>query len=305
MLTKASLNLAKLAPNEDSRCTLKGILVTPDESVVTDGHMMVVINNIWHRPEELPGIPNGTATIDFKPFVLEAKDALQVASTIAKKSTVPMLQQRFVTPPNNDGFVTIGCASEQALTVKPMAGNFPDFKRVLPGKDPVFRFNVGAKLLKRVVDYAAQNGDERGAVLEFGFHASDGKLTNKTAMEIRATVGDGQDMRALIMPMRHDRAGYCDPIVIQSSTKEDVDAAETIFGWASNPAFEAAGKLLEVVSVALSANIDLAKVDPAALVRLAAMLDGKRPNEANTETNAPMEAHVETNAVEESAAVAA
>src|SRR5579864_7215349 len=93
LLTKHNLSVAALASKEASRFTLSGILVAPEETVVTDGHLLVAVGTSQLKAEGFPtreGTPS--AVDDWKPFVLDAADAKRALQALPKKSPIPVLE---------------------------------------------------------------------------------------------------------------------------------------------------------------------------------------------------------------------
>ena len=91
MLNRHNLNIAKLASKEESRFTLSAIRVTPVETVVTDGRVLVRVSNPTMPVEQFPALPGATITDDFNPFNLPAAAALQLAKSFKKRCTIPVL----------------------------------------------------------------------------------------------------------------------------------------------------------------------------------------------------------------------
>ena len=138
MLNKHNLNLAALASKEMSRFTLNGILVTPTETVETDGHQLCTVSMQKTDTEAVPH-PNGVdfaPAADWKPFILPAGEALDIAKAIPKKSTVPICQNAFIGAKTDvNGTAQIAVTNLEQFRVfnpRKLEGNFPDWKRVIP-----------------------------------------------------------------------------------------------------------------------------------------------------------------------------
>jgi hypothetical protein len=205
MLNKHNLAIASLASKEESRFTLNAILVTPECTIETDGHQLVMVTTPKDVPvdsfPQVPGIP--PATLDFKPFLLPAAEAQKIAKSLPKKTTIPALLHAGISTPADDSednliFVTDPEAA-QSFRIRKVKGNFPDHNRVMPKPDDSrFQIALDARLLRTVLGTLDSFVDSRqNAPVRFYF-----KSPNE-ALRIDADNGEtGQHMTAVVMPMR-------------------------------------------------------------------------------------------------------
>src|SRR5437762_4166444 len=92
LYSKQNFEIAKMASKEENRYTLQAILVTPDETVVTDGHRMARVSTVNSGIilEHFPIVP-GWETAPGQRFLFPADAALKVAKLMPVKQTIPIL----------------------------------------------------------------------------------------------------------------------------------------------------------------------------------------------------------------------
>ena len=83
MLNKHNLNIAKLTPKDESRYSLTSILVSPDETVCTDGFQVTKVSTPKVAIENFPAKDGFKPTRKFEPFLLSAEAALRGGSSRA------------------------------------------------------------------------------------------------------------------------------------------------------------------------------------------------------------------------------
>jgi hypothetical protein len=227
MLNKHNLEIAELASKDESRFTLNAIYVTPEATVETDGHQLVMVTTPDIDAESFPATPGVTPTKKFKPFLLDAETALKIAKAIPRKTTLPVLacvaigSESDKEPPKaakgedqQPGTAVLAVnnlESPQVFQPKKMKGNFPDYERVIPKPGSEF-FQVGFDLnilvpvLERFQKFLKPDRNIKPpAPVSFQFQqpteGSSGAI-NHNALRLDAE-NDGQKMTAVVMPLRH------------------------------------------------------------------------------------------------------
>jgi hypothetical protein len=203
LLNKHNLNIAKLASKEASRFTLSGIRITPTETVVTDGHCLMKVSTVAISSEEFPVCQGSGVTPqdDFKPFNLDAAQALKASAQLPKKSTIPVLGCAAVAVNGNpDRPALLTTDLEQFSTFKAMeSGNYPDYERVIPkAENAPFAIGLDAKLIKAMMEQFIAFIDSKGSAgitLRF--------TDERTAVLMEAKSGE-QTMLGVLMPMQID-----------------------------------------------------------------------------------------------------
>jgi DNA polymerase III sliding clamp (beta) subunit (PCNA family) len=177
MYTKNNFQIAKLATKVESRFALKGIYITPFETVVTDGRRLTRV-----KSAERSG--------DFEPFLMSASQALDVAKHASKGTAT------FAPDTHTNGHVTVQAGAATLTADKPV-GSFPDYKRVIPQIDDTWRrITFNPKLMGEILDLHAAGGD---AVTMY--------VQDNGSAIVLETTGGTQDMQSLLMPMREDKVG--------------------------------------------------------------------------------------------------
>jgi DNA polymerase III sliding clamp (beta) subunit (PCNA family) len=203
MLNRHNLDIAKLAATEEGRYTITGIFVTPKETVVTDGTLLVKVTTPKTTAESFPEMAHvEPATDEFEPFVLSKRAALEVAKAIPKSKHLPALEQAAVsaeTDKNGESVLyTHDLEFPRVFRERKLAGNFPDFERVIPAPErATFTIGLNADLLVKMLQTALRfKADKRAPCVKFSF--SD----EKSAVRIDATNDQEQEFIGVLMPMR-------------------------------------------------------------------------------------------------------
>lgn len=224
VLNVHNLNVAKLCSTEKTRFTINGILVTPKETVSTDGHRMTIVTT----PKNLdaasyPMLDNFTAVNEWDKFILPRVDALEIAKAIPKKTTIPILNNAAVglKDPATE-FVPVAVTDLERRRVflpRPLKGNFPDFERVMPRGGPTFEIGLNAKYVKEAMDQFIPFVDQRSSTITLVLRNAG------EAIEIRGRNTDTeQDMIHVLMPQRHKEG--VTPWNFQSEPSGDVASTE-------------------------------------------------------------------------------
>lgn len=230
MLNKHNLSLAKLGSTEPNRFTLAGILVTPKETVVTDGNHLTRLTLPRMDPSSFPDVSHvtGKATKEFAPFIMPMKDAVDIAKALPSKTVLPVLDHAAIFEQSpQKGCAQCGIQTEhhqnashgfqqsdrvdsttvvvtdlertKPFFVKTLAGNFPDYERITPRRENnCFEIAMDARLLKRLLDHIVElQKGERYATCILSFEDP------SKAMQIFSS-RDGQDWTSVVMPLRHE-----------------------------------------------------------------------------------------------------
>lgn len=196
-LTEAQLKTVKLADSKEDNYGISNLRVTETETVVTDGHLLLVAK---HR-QPIAGL---------KPFSLSQSDAL----ALAKAAVSPKRHEAYESPYGKTAKVEIDIEATQAsghvraigsrvVEVAKVESSYPDWTRLMPTDDPDFSIGVDAQLLANLLIQVAQFADERSHAVKLHFRTERDKRGHcSRAIEIEAGTEGGEQVRALIMPMR-------------------------------------------------------------------------------------------------------
>lgn len=144
LLNRNNLGLAKLAPADDSKYTLSGILVEPSRTIVTDGHYLVIVATPNTRAEDFPAADGYKPIETFEPFILPKKaalDILKVLPTAYQAKVLPVLGNVAVaevtaksedTPVNKAVLYATDLETHSVFQCRTLEGRFPNWRAVLP-----------------------------------------------------------------------------------------------------------------------------------------------------------------------------
>ena len=196
MLNKNNFVIAKLCAKEVGN-TLNTIRVTPTETAVTDGHLLVVVKGDEQETEDFPKVSGIQPETDFIPFTLDKEVALSVAKSV-KKSKMPILQNIMIgTNENGKYMVTTNLEQTNIVPVKDNSGSFPDYSKVIPSEESTkfsikFDLNKLVPLLSTLKDISNTYSDGKWAKFSF--------TDNEKALRIDLKTEEEQEVIAVIMP---------------------------------------------------------------------------------------------------------
>lgn len=222
------LKLGTLAPKDESRFTLNGILIDKDHAVVTDGHLLAKVNLPKVRLDEVPTIRGMKVAREWNPFVLPTAMASEALKALPKKPSLPILANAFVGE-GDDKHVEIGvtdASRPKVIADKRPDGTYPDWQRVCPQDKPDYEIVVNAALLKRMLEYAIAFHDTvHTAPVKLGFwkHAKNpnsGKYEPKGFTVEADNTETGQHLYGLVMPMREPESNMAPSFVALGSVND-------------------------------------------------------------------------------------
>jgi hypothetical protein len=134
MLNQRNFEIAKLASkDEDASDAVRGILVSPDKTVVTDGRILLEVTGFEHAGDMLP-FDDLTPQPDFVPFIMPAEEALAL-SKVFVKSESSEANLIAIQPNNGTGQSSFGLRqpkAEKVFRVEKPKGNYPNYEAVFP-----------------------------------------------------------------------------------------------------------------------------------------------------------------------------
>jgi len=168
LLGKRSLEIIKLACNDETRQALNGLYVDGDTTVVTDGHKLIRVKS--QSPPVCDWPANGIKWTVEEPFIIDKKTVEKALKNIPKKQAIPILHNAAV------GLIKVeeGTAKKavcqttdlertENIETRTVDGKFPDYKRVIPdyeNESEYSRIGISAKYLMDVCSIL-KNYDER------------------------------------------------------------------------------------------------------------------------------------------------
>jgi len=227
LLNRTTLSLAKLASAEESRYTLCAIAIERSLAAVTNGHYLVTVTHASTVGEnasypETPGLePRDVAENE---TVLVHRDAaLAALKAIPKKSMIPILGNAAL---GADGKLYVNSLDSVQSFKSDVSGRFPNWRMVMPSGAVKFETGVDARYLKRLAEYFIENAGVRAEApvpIRMTFYKDEG-----TAMRFDGATADGQQITAVLMPLRVDTTNLAKrPDQVKAEDKETVDATAT------------------------------------------------------------------------------
>jgi hypothetical protein len=199
LLSKTELDLARLAPkkNEGYRSGLDMIAVEKEETVVTNGHYLVRVTHGERSDVDYPVTPGlEHAQPNGKPILVSRDAALAAGKALPKKNTIAVLGNAAL---GKDGKVYVNdLENVSSFSSGEVSATFPNWKAVLPAKDkkPTCVFGVSAAYLRLLADFVEKHGEGRNPNITVTVYDPQSALT------FQAKGTDGQDILAVLMPVR-------------------------------------------------------------------------------------------------------
>ena len=212
MLNKHNLSIHQFVSKDSGRYTLQGILVTPKETVATNGHVMAIVTTPGTKEENFPTIPGVELSAKFEPFILPVAAAKTIERAIPKNQTLPILEHVVIDGKATDALPEDGGVNNSAVLAvndlenpqvfhpRKLEGKFPDWQAQVPErKKAKFTIALDASLLAKLASYAAKFTDSRSNEVHIRFYADD------KAIRLDARRDDGQEFTGVLMPLRIEK----------------------------------------------------------------------------------------------------
>lgn len=204
MLNRHNFEIAELAPNDEQRLYLCGILVSPGATSETDGHQAVIVTAVDElQPTLFSDAEEVIPAEQFTPFILDRESALKIAKAIPKKTENVEALYAVVdaTTENSDrAMVSINDTFHQEIhRAQKVTGDFPDVLRIIPDKESAkFVMRINPTLLTSVLKCVNKfcDGRDVGSIELRLFGAGQ-------PLRIDAD-GVGQILTAVVMPQKFD-----------------------------------------------------------------------------------------------------
>lgn len=191
-----------VASKDDSRKQICGICFTQDGAVSTNGRCLLVIPYPEINADDFFEVPEAEIDRKFKlkegeEIIITQEDAKHLEKNFFKAGELPIIPLGALGKIDNEKaqVAMSNISLNKVFTFKPVDGNYPDYKRVLPRSEPKYTidFNITsfAEMLKIVAEAL---GDKDSKIVRFEFRGSASPVVVKGA---RGLLG-------LAMPARPD-----------------------------------------------------------------------------------------------------
>src|SRR3990167_1524713 len=129
MLNKDNLAIAKIAPKELDSMVINGILVTPQETVVTDGRRLIKVSTTSADAEQFPNFDEFKAANKFAPFILKRDDALAISKVIPTGESIWPIRYAAINEHNNRELAINDLSTKQLFITEHVVGKYPDYEK--------------------------------------------------------------------------------------------------------------------------------------------------------------------------------
>lgn len=201
MLNRHNLELAKLAPKDTSRYTFNGIHVSPERTIVTDGHYLVTVALQDSKSEDFPATEGIEPTDSFPPFILPTDAALDVAKSIPKRAINPIYHSVAIGAKSSvNGTVVMAVPdldNPRVFQPRKIDGQYPNVDQVIPKReDAKFTISFDLELLSKLTGHLAKMADGKNHEAVFTFTGAESPVR----IDLQTT--DSQDVVAVLMPVK-------------------------------------------------------------------------------------------------------
>jgi DNA polymerase III sliding clamp (beta) subunit (PCNA family) len=160
--TKNQLLVGKASSNDAGRHALNGILVEGNKTIATNGHMLIMNENLEANE---PWSLNGVQWEEETPFIISneaVKKALKnfpkVKKSDDKNRSRMAIGQSSSTGNVNISAITMQNADNDKIESQSVNGQFPDYKRVIPDITDYIKVGVNATYLKQICEVLEKSG---------------------------------------------------------------------------------------------------------------------------------------------------
>src|SRR3990167_5309599 len=148
-----NLAVAKIASKEEYKPEIAGVYFTKEKTVATDGYRLLEVSvPIGIKPEEFPVVEGKYAMRGCKPFIVPAKSLKGIK--IPTSRSLPILQHVALShvDDNRVEFMTTDLESGKVTTARRVAGQFPDYEKIIPTGKPVIELEINADYLTELLE---------------------------------------------------------------------------------------------------------------------------------------------------------
>ena len=160
--TKNQLLVGKASSNDAGRHALNGILVEGNKTIATNGHILIMNENL--EPSEAWEL-NGVQWEEETPFIISneaVKKALKnfpkVKKSDDKNRSRMAIGQSSSTGNVNISAITMQNSDNDKIESQAVDGRFPDYKRVIPDTTDYIKVGVNATYLKQICEVLEKSG---------------------------------------------------------------------------------------------------------------------------------------------------
>lgn len=199
LIDRAALDLIKFASEDETRCEITGLHVTPAHVEATNGHVAARLTHQGIPVEDFPVVAGDVGGALPKNGVVVNRGAVEkIAKAISKRGRIPILQLVKVGAVDGGAcLVATDLETPTVMTIKDEGRLFPIIDNVIPkeGSRPV-KVAFQAKYLKAIAEWAIKHGRSGAVEIELSATPED------EAASIKVKMDDGRTLQVVLMPMK-------------------------------------------------------------------------------------------------------
>lgn len=213
-LNRWNLELGKFAASEKTRYTLNMVSIRKDDTVVTDGRMMLKVTKVENDPTKKVAAALKKFVGDVRDFCVDGKLARQIAGRIPKKTrklkSVASTSPRAAFMKANQDEAIFVIPGEDGKTLETVTAlrekvNYPNVDKVIPEGEPVLAVEYNGEMLGRVLQFMGKFSKPDYGTVKLSFYREmDGDEIGPVKIEAKNRDTD-QEALALVMPLHSEK----------------------------------------------------------------------------------------------------
>ena len=200
LLNKNNLNLTDYCDKTNSKPEISGIYITPDETVATDGYVMVIVSTPKLDIKDFPTDSTAPFTPKQVRAIIPANLAKSVANKLQTNTNLPILENAVIKNFKNEEMITFLSTNleiQEETKGQVIKGTYPDYKKILPTGTPKAQFTVSYEYLKNALTALAKTTkNDKSIKIE---------LYGETSPIVLKSSNDLQTTTALVMPIKVEK----------------------------------------------------------------------------------------------------
>ena len=200
LLNKNNLNLTDYCDKTNRKPEISGIYITPDETVATDGYVMVIVSTPKLDIKDFPTDSTAPFTPKQVRAIIPANLAKSVANKLQTNTNLPILENAVIKNFKNEEMITFLSTNleiQEETKGQVIKGTYPDYKKILPTGTPKAQFTVSYEYLKNALTALAKTTkNDKSIKIE---------LYGETSPIVLKSSNDLQTTTALVMPIKVEK----------------------------------------------------------------------------------------------------
>ena len=197
LLNKNNLNLAEYCDKTNIKPEISGIYITPDETVATDGYVMVIVSTPKLDIKDFPTDSTAPFTPKQVRAIIPANLAKSVANKLQTNTNLPILENAVIKNFKNEEMITFLSTNleiQEETKGQVIKGTYPDYKKILPTGTPKAQFTVSYEYLKSAITALAKTAKNDKSI-KIELYGENNPIVLKSSNDLQTTI-------ALVMPIK-------------------------------------------------------------------------------------------------------